>query len=82
MIRLPVIATVGLAKLAATATKATGRGDGSALPGLVAERLDPNIAAKMARFRQGTILVTGTTVKPPLPSCWLACSPMLATAWW
>lgn len=63
MIRLPVIATVGLAKLAATATKATGRGDGSALPGLVAERLDPNIAAKLARFRQGTILVTGTNGK-------------------
>lgn len=50
-------------KLAARASRLFG-GGGQALPGLVAERLDPHIAGKLAgQLPGGVILVTGTNGK-------------------
>lgn len=64
MITPPLAVTVSLAKASAVASKLLGRGDGSALPGLIAETLDPHIAAKLSRrLPQGSILVTGTNGK-------------------
>src|SRR5580704_13582560 len=41
-----------------------GRGGGQALPGLVADKLDPHLAGKLARrLPHGVILVTGTNGK-------------------
>jgi len=41
-----------------------GRGGGQALPGLVAEKLDPHLAQKLAKgLPHGVILVTGTNGK-------------------
>jgi UDP-N-acetylmuramyl tripeptide synthase len=41
-----------------------GRGGGTSLPGLVAQRLDPGIAAYLAsQLRQGTTVITGTNGK-------------------
>jgi UDP-N-acetylmuramyl tripeptide synthase len=61
---MPIIITIALAKLASLLSRWLGRGDGSALPGLVAERLDPNILEKLGRRMSGDIvLVTGTNGK-------------------
>ena len=41
-----------------------GRGGGSALPGLVAERIDPKIASKLVKnLPEGVVVVTGTNGK-------------------
>ena len=59
-------ATVILAitKAAAKLSRGLGRGGGQALPGLIAERLDPQLAQKLAaRLPHGVILVTGTNGK-------------------
>lgn len=55
---------VTLAKLAGVASRLFGRGGGQALPGVVAERLDPQLARKLAAdLPHGVILVTGTNGK-------------------
>jgi len=57
-------ATLIVAKTAAKLSRWLGRGGGQALPGLVAERLDPDLAAKLAaRLPHGVVLVTGTNGK-------------------
>lgn len=56
------VVTLTIAKLALLATRLTGRG-GSALPGLVADKLDPNLARKLSRNFTSTILLTGTNGK-------------------
>lgn len=57
-------ATLIITKLAGIFSRRLGRGGGQALPGLVAERLDPGLAAKLARrLPHGVILVTGTNGK-------------------
>jgi UDP-N-acetylmuramyl tripeptide synthase len=56
--------TVAAAKLAGALSRISGRGSGDALPGVVAERLDPGLAAKLvAGLPHGVILVTGTNGK-------------------
>lgn len=54
---------ITVARIASAATRLLGRGGGSALPGLVAERLDPAVLAKLARFHSGSVVVTGTNGK-------------------
>lgn len=57
-------AAVLASKAAGAASRRLGRGGGTALPGLVAERLDPNIVARLARgLGRGTAIVTGTNGK-------------------
>jgi lipid II isoglutaminyl synthase (glutamine-hydrolysing) len=55
---------VAAAKVAAGVSRRLKLGGGTALPGLVAERIDPGIVAGMAsRLGQGSVLVTGTNGK-------------------
>jgi UDP-N-acetylmuramyl tripeptide synthase len=63
MSRLRLILALLCGKLLYTAVRLRGSG-GSALPGLVALRLDPRLAAKLSRQAAGgTILITGTNGK-------------------
>ena len=58
------IAAVEAGKAASLASRLLRRGGGTALPGLVAERLDPNVAANLGRtLGRGRVLVTGTNGK-------------------
>lgn len=57
-------AAIGAGRLAARASRLLGRGGGTAIPGLIAGRIDPNIVAHLAgRFGSGAVLVTGTNGK-------------------
>jgi UDP-N-acetylmuramyl tripeptide synthase len=59
-----VAAAVIAGKGAALASRALGRGGGTALPGLVAERVDPAIVRHLGRQAgRGRVLVTGTNGK-------------------
>jgi lipid II isoglutaminyl synthase (glutamine-hydrolysing) len=59
-----VAAAVVGGKLAAAVSRGMGRGGGTALPGLVAERIDPAIASDLGRqLGAGRVLVTGTNGK-------------------
>lgn len=61
---MPVFITLLIAKTAMHASRWLGRGGGLALPGLVAEKLDPNLAAKLIKqLSGGVIVVTGTNGK-------------------
>jgi UDP-N-acetylmuramyl tripeptide synthase len=61
---MPVILTLLLTKAAAKISRWLGRGGGHALPGVIAERLDPHLARKIAAgLPNGVILVTGTNGK-------------------
>jgi UDP-N-acetylmuramyl tripeptide synthase len=61
---MPTSLIVIIAKVLLRTSRLLGRGGGSALPGLVAERLDPNIGRKLARrIPHGSIVVTGTNGK-------------------
>ncbi len=52
------------AKMAGRLSRLLGRGDGKALPGLVADALMPELAAILARqLGQGVVIVTGTNGK-------------------
>src|SRR5262245_51654524 len=52
------------ARAAATASRALGRGGGTALPGLIAERLAPDVLGHLsAQLPGGTAAVTGTNGK-------------------
>ena len=56
--------TMTAAKLAGTLSRRLGRGTGDALPGVVAEKLDPKLAGKLAgQLPHGVIIVTGTNGK-------------------
>ncbi len=56
--------TIIVTKFAAGASRVLGRGGGGALPGLIAERLDPQLGTKLAaQLPHGVILVTGTNGK-------------------
>ncbi|MBA4182045.1 MAG: DUF1727 domain-containing protein [Anaerolinea sp.] len=57
-------AAVTAGKAAAVVSRALGRGGGTALPGLVAERIDPQIVAHLGQqLVRGRVLVTGTNGK-------------------
>lgn len=61
---MPLFLSLFVAKFTRLLSRLTGRGGGSALPGLVAEKLDPNILGKFAdHLPGGIILVTGTNGK-------------------
>lgn len=64
MMRLRSRLAIFGAKLAYKAIRRTGRGSGSAFPGYVARRIDPDILSVMSRMvRVKTIAVTGTNGK-------------------
>ena len=58
------IAAIAAAKAAAALSQRLKMGGGTALPGLIAERIDPNIVPEMARrLGRGSVIVTGTNGK-------------------
>ncbi|MGI8586560.1 MAG: MurT ligase domain-containing protein [Chloroflexia bacterium] len=58
------VAAIAAARGAGRATRLLGRGGGTALPGLVAERISPQILRRLTRqLTQGVIIVTGTNGK-------------------
>jgi UDP-N-acetylmuramyl tripeptide synthase len=60
---MPLFLTILVGKILLKLTHFRGSG-GSALPGLVAERLDPAIGTKLAmRLKRGSIVITGTNGK-------------------
>ncbi len=64
MIRPRTSAAVLAGKSAGVATRLLRRGGGTALPGLVAEKLDPALVANLGRsLGRGRIMVTGTNGK-------------------
>jgi UDP-N-acetylmuramyl tripeptide synthase len=64
MERLRTIAAVWGGKAAGAASRAFGRGGGTAIAGLVAERIDPAIVARLGRQAgAGAICITGTNGK-------------------
>ncbi len=55
---------VAMGQIAGWVSRAVGRGGGTALPGLVVDRLDPQALAHLARqLPRGVVLVTGTNGK-------------------
>lgn len=71
---IKLTAVLVTAKLAGRVSRLLRRGDGQALPGLVADALMPELAAILAgQFRQGVVIVTGTTARPRRPSCSPGC---------
>jgi UDP-N-acetylmuramyl tripeptide synthase len=57
-------AALAAAKVTGGGIRRLGRGGGTAAPGLVADRIDPNLVRKVsARLREGTIVVAGTNGK-------------------
>jgi UDP-N-acetylmuramyl tripeptide synthase len=57
-------AAVSAAKIAASLTRRFRFGGGTALPGLIAERIDPDIVSELAsKLGRGSVLVTGTNGK-------------------
>ena len=61
---LRTAAAVNAGKLAGRVARRAGRGGGTALPGLVAERVDPQLVAHLGRqLGRGRVLVTGTNGK-------------------
>jgi UDP-N-acetylmuramyl tripeptide synthase len=61
---LRVMAAIAAGKLAGAASRALGRGGGTALPGVVAERVEPRLVERLAvQLGHGSIIVTGTNGK-------------------
>lgn len=64
MTRIRTSAAVLAGKSAGIATRLARRGGGTALPGLVAERVDPRLVANLGRtLGRGRVMVTGTNGK-------------------
>lgn len=61
---MPTFLTVLIGKFILKFNRLLGLGGGSALPGLVAEKIDPKILKKLAaRIPKGSIIITGTNGK-------------------
>ena len=61
---LRLFAAVAAGRSAGIVSRRLGRGGGTALPGLVAERIDPDLVAHLgARLGRGSVLITGTNGK-------------------
>ncbi|HSX14498.1 MAG TPA: MurT ligase domain-containing protein [Candidatus Saccharimonadales bacterium] len=61
---MPTIIVIWIAKLAGWLSTAFGRGEGGALPGLIAEKLQPDILSKLgSKLSKGSVLITGTNGK-------------------
>jgi lipid II isoglutaminyl synthase (glutamine-hydrolysing) len=59
-----LVAALVAARVTGAAIRGLGRGGGTAAPGLVAERIDPNLLGKIARrLPRGVIVVAGTNGK-------------------
>jgi UDP-N-acetylmuramyl tripeptide synthase len=59
-----LVAALTAAKFTGVAIRRLGRGGGTAAPGLVAERIDPDLLTKIAsRLPAGTVVVAGTNGK-------------------
>ena len=57
-------AAVAAAKLASAGIRRLGRGGGTAIPGLIADRIDPTLLSKLAgRLPRGVVVVAGTNGK-------------------
>jgi UDP-N-acetylmuramyl tripeptide synthase len=57
-------AVLGVAKVVARLSRLTRRGDGTALPGLLVERIQPGLGQRLARqLPRGVVVVTGTNGK-------------------
>lgn len=57
-------AAIGIGKLAGKASRALGRGGGTALPGLLALRVDAQLVSTLcAQIPRGSVLITGTNGK-------------------
>jgi lipid II isoglutaminyl synthase (glutamine-hydrolysing) len=57
-------AAITAGKLAGAASRALGKGGGTALPGVLAEKVDPRLVEKLAaQLGHGSIVVTGTNGK-------------------
>src|SRR6188768_117630 len=55
---------VNAARGVSTASRKLGRGGGTAAPGLVADRIDPDLLGKLsARLSRGAVVVAGTNGK-------------------
>ena len=58
------VAAIAAGKLAGAASRALGKGGGTALPGVVAERVEPRLAERLAaQLGHGCVVVTGTNGK-------------------
>ena len=63
-LKMRELAALVVARVSSRASRSTGAGSGSALPGLLAQRIHPGIVAGLAkRIPNGIILVTGTNGK-------------------
>jgi UDP-N-acetylmuramyl tripeptide synthase len=63
-VELPQIAAVNVGKEVRRLTRALGRGGGTSLPGLLAERIDPRLVSTLsAELPNGCVVVTGTNGK-------------------
>ncbi len=61
---MPIALTLAITKTALKLSRGLGRGGGTALPGLIAEKLDRHLGRKLAAsLPKGVILVTGTNGK-------------------
>ncbi len=59
-----LVTALAAAKVTGIAIRRLGRGGGTAAPGLVAERIDPDLLGKIARrLPEGTVVVAGTNGK-------------------
>ena len=59
-----LMAAIAAGKLAGIASRAFGRGGGTALPGVLAERIDPRLVEQLAaQVGHGSVMVTGTNGK-------------------
>ena len=64
MVSARLLAAVAMGKLAGVASRSLGRGGGTALPGLLALKLAPNLVLDLtAQISGGSILITGTNGK-------------------
>lgn len=64
MKNLTLVAAVSVGKMSALATRLLGRGGGTALPGLVAQAVYPNVLrALTAQLPEGSVMVSGTNGK-------------------
>lgn len=63
-VQLRLATAVAAAKLASLATRALGKGGGTALPGLVATRLHPGVVGELSQqLERGSVVVSGTNGK-------------------
>jgi len=64
MASMRLVGAIAAGRIAGIASRAFGRGGGTALPGVLAERIDPRLVEQLAaQLGQGSVMVTGTNGK-------------------